>query len=235
MKDTGEDTLNVISSADNFNFWMYKRIRKFISPNDKILEIGSGIGNISKFFINDGFDISLSDINDEYITQLSNTVAYNRGCYKIDIEDANFDTKYKSLFSQFDCVYALNVVEHINDDNYAISNLKKLLKPNGKLIILVPAYMFLFNNFDKNLDHKRRYTKSTLNKIIENNSLKVRTNFYFNAFGIIGWFIFGNILKKDLIPEGKMSFYNKLIPFFKILDFISFRKIGLSVVVVADL
>ena len=107
------------------------------------------------------------------------------------------------------------------------------MKPKGKLIILVPAYKFLFNSFDKNLDHKRRYTKRTLTKILTDNNLKIKKTFYFNVFGILGWYVFGNILKKDIIPDGKMSFYNKLIPFFKLLDFITFKKVGLSVVSVA--
>ncbi len=43
----GEDTLIAIAKADKFNFWMYSQLRPFLQGN--ILEIGSGIGNISDF------------------------------------------------------------------------------------------------------------------------------------------------------------------------------------------
>ena len=45
----GEKTLDVIAEADKFNDWMYNTIKPFI--NGKVLEIGSGIGNISKFLL----------------------------------------------------------------------------------------------------------------------------------------------------------------------------------------
>ena len=53
--------LNVIEKADHFNHWMYKTI----SPNcnGKILEIGSGIGNISKFFIDDKKEIVYNSVH----------------------------------------------------------------------------------------------------------------------------------------------------------------------------
>lgn len=44
----GEDTLNTIALAHRFNHWMYCSIKPFCKG--KILEIGSGIGNISDFF-----------------------------------------------------------------------------------------------------------------------------------------------------------------------------------------
>ena len=47
---SGMATLEAINSADKFNKWMYDTIQPFCAGN--ILEIGSGIGNISKFFIN---------------------------------------------------------------------------------------------------------------------------------------------------------------------------------------
>jgi 2-polyprenyl-3-methyl-5-hydroxy-6-metoxy-1,4-benzoquinol methylase len=52
------------------------------------------------------------------------------------------------------------VVEHIKDDRLAIANCKKLLKKNGHLIILVPAYRYLYNEFDKELEYYRRYNKN---------------------------------------------------------------------------
>ena len=65
----GTETLKVISSADNFNQWMYQTIKPYCKGN--ILEIGSGIGNISQFLLSDGFDITLSDLSASYFDILN--------------------------------------------------------------------------------------------------------------------------------------------------------------------
>lgn len=224
-------TLNVIEKADHFNEWMYDIIRP--NCNGRILEIGSGIGNISQFFIRDKQEIVLSDLRENYCEIIKQKYP-NNTIIKIDLVHNDFDNEYKNLIGTFNTVFALNVIEHIENDVLAIANCKKLLKFGGKLTILVPAYQFLFCDFDVELEHYRRYTKSSLNTIIDKNNLKRKKTFYFNFIGIFGWFFTGKILKKKTIPEGQMGLFNKLVPVFKLADFLTFRKIGLSVICVSE-
>jgi 2-polyprenyl-3-methyl-5-hydroxy-6-metoxy-1,4-benzoquinol methylase len=222
-------TLNVIEKADSFNEWMYNTI----SPNcnGKILEIGSGIGNISQFFIKENKDIVLSDLRDNYCEILKEK--YTNQVLKIDLVHPNFDIEYHELLESFDSVFALNVVEHIENDFLAISNCKKLLKTGGSLTILVPAYQWLYCDFDEELEHFRRYTRTNLKAVINKNQLQIKKTFYFNVIGILGWFWTGKILKKKTIPEGQMGLFNLLVPIFKLADLFTFRKIGLSVICVS--
>ena len=60
----GEETLKAIANANKFNAWMYQTIKAYCEGD--ILEIGSGIGNISKYFIADKKSITLSDIRSQY-------------------------------------------------------------------------------------------------------------------------------------------------------------------------
>ena len=55
---------------------------------------------------------------------------------------------------------------------------------------------------------------------------------YFNAVGILGWYISGKLLKNKLIPKGQLKFYNFLVPLFKAFDKLVCNKIGLSVMTV---
>lgn len=225
----GHIILNVIEEAYHFNEWMYKAI----SPNchGKILEIGSGIGNISSFFIADKKEIVLSDLRDNYCEILKEK--YNNPVLKIDLVHPNFDSEYKDLLETFDSVFALNVVEHIEDDILAIANCKRLLKKGGALTILVPAYRWLYCNFDVELEHFRRYTKKSLQLILEKNQLQIVKTFCFNLIGILGWFWTGKIMKKKIIPAGQMNLFNLLVPVFKLADIVTFKKIGLSVICVS--
>jgi hypothetical protein len=121
------------------------------------------------------------------------------------------------------------VVEHIKDDNLAISNAKKLLKHDGNIIILVPAYQALYNRFDIVLEHYRRYNEQRLNSLLSNHFTLIHSQ-YFNFIGIFGWFFSGSILKKKTVPAGQMSLFNKLVLLFKMVDKLLMNKAGLSVI-----
>lgn len=229
----GEDTLDVISNADKFNRWTYETIRPFCKGN--ILEIGSGLGNISQFFLKEGSFILLSDIREGYCTELKQKFqSYStlKGVELIDLVDPDFDEKFKHLFSSFDSIFSLNVVEHIYDDNLAIKNAKKLLQKQGHLIILVPSYQGLYNGLDKDLDHYRRYNKKTLSVLFEKNELNIIKKQYFNFMGIFAWMISGKLQRNKTIPGGQMRLYNAFVPIFKWIDRLVFRLAGLSTIVV---
>ena len=226
----GEETLKSMSHADKLNEWMYMQIKPFVKG--KVLEVGSGIGNISQYFIRDNLDIELSDIRDQYLKFLECRFDSNK-VHKLDLVNPNFEKEYSHLIGQFSLVFALNVIEHIENDKLALENIQKLLKPKGISYILVPAFNSLYNNFDKSLFHFRRYTKKKLENILPNNSKKIKS-WYFNFAGIFGWVIVGGILKKRIIPESNIKLYNFLTPLFKVLDLVVMNKVGLSVIVVSE-
>lgn len=228
----GMETLEAIAGAKRFNEWMYHTTSRNLKGN--IIEIGSGIGNISSFFIRDQRDIHLSDIRDNYCAFLKDKFAENkevRGISKMDLVHPEFEKVYADLLGSFDGLFALNVVEHIKEDTLAIANCKKLLKPGGRMVILVPAYQMLYNTFDEALEHYRRYNKPSLKKLFTDNQLNIQHSQYFNMAGILGWFVSGNILRKKVIPTGQMKFYNMLVPIFQIADKVTFNQVGLSVIV----
>jgi len=227
----GISTLEAISQAHAFNEWMYDTIAPFCSG--KIIELGSGIGNISTFFIRDKKDIVLSDLRDNYRQYLMDKFHLPEpNVRSVDMVHDNFEKEYVDLLGQFDTVFALNVVEHIEDHHLAMRNAAKLLKKGGNLIILVPAYQWLYNAFDRELGHYRRFTKKTLSLFIPNNVELVKMR-YFNFAGIPGWFVSGSILKKKEISPNAMRLFNRALPIVKLTDLILFKKVGLSVWFVA--
>ena len=228
----GLKTLEAMAAAPRLNHWMYDTIEK--NMTGKVLEIGSGIGNISACFLEDGRALYLTDIRDNYLAYLKNQFQGNSkvsGIHKLDLVHPDFDTIYADLLGSLDALFALNVVEHIEDDLQAIANCKKLLKKGGRLLILVPAYQALYNGFDVGLEHYRRYNKKTLSALFEKNNIKITRSQYFNFIGIFGWFVSGSILKKETIPKGQMKVYNMLVPVFRIIDRMVLNRMGLSVIV----
>ena len=148
------------------------------------------------------------------------------------MSDMDFVNTYAEYKDTFDTVFALNVVEHIKDDSQALKNCRFLLKKGGNLIILVPAYQCLYNNFDVELGHYRRYSKNTLRSLFYTSNFNIIHTQYFNLMGIAGWFLSGKILGKKSIPEGQMGLYNTLVPIIRILDKVTLQRMGLSVIMV---
>ncbi len=122
------------------------------------------------------------------------------------------------------------MVEHIKDDRQALINIRKLLRKNGRCIILVPAYQCLYNGFDEELNHYRRYTSETLTSALRDAGFRLFKEQYFNAMGIPGWYFSGTIGKNKTIPKGQISLYNAMVPAFRLIDKLLFNKVGLSVI-----
>ena len=234
MEDkVGKETLEAIGAANKFNRWMYDSIKPY--SKEMVLEIGSGIGNISRQFLKDNFNLMLSDHNPLYCEHLKVHFAdYPNfmGIRQMDLVDPEFDEKFADLFEKFDTVFALNVIEHIENDLLALANCRKLLKKDGHLIILVPSYQQLYNTFDIELGHYRRYNVAAMSKLFKTNHFDLVHTQYFNFIGILGWYFNGNILRKSQLPAGQMKIYDTLVPVFKIFDKLFQNKIGLSTIVV---
>lgn len=230
----GTETLEVISQARKFNRWMFETIKPHCSG--KILEIGSGIGNISEFFIDGGFDINLSDYENSYFPLLKKKFgdkANLGGINLMDFSDKDLVRKFPDMQGKFDTIFALNVLEHIEDHVQALDNAGKMLKKGGKVIILVPAFQSLCNSFDEQLEHFRRYTSKSLKAVLEAAGFDVVHSQYFNFMAIFGWFFSGKVLRKRIIPNNQLRLFNALVPVWRVLDLFTSRFAGVSVIQVA--
>src|SRR5688572_14335973 len=67
----------------------------------------------------------------------------------------------------FDCVVALDVIEHVDDDIGILSKLHEVVKPGGHLVITVPAFKSLWSEHDEINQHKRRYRAGQLRRLVE--------------------------------------------------------------------
>ncbi|MBK9639268.1 MAG: class I SAM-dependent methyltransferase [Bacteroidetes bacterium] len=228
--EEGLHTLEAISLAHHFNAWMFEQVQPFMKG--RILEIGSGIGNISQYFIDANADIIMSDVREEYCNALSQKFPKNQ-ILLLDLVHPHFDNVYSHLLGSFDSCFAMNVIEHIEDDHLAMKNLVSLLKVGGKVLILVPAGPLLYNDIDRGLFHFRRYTSKTIDHLFQSAPLLMEKKWMFNALGIPAWFFGGKIMKKKEVDGKQMNLYDKLIPIARFLDWISFRKIGLSIIALA--
>jgi SAM-dependent methyltransferase len=81
--------------------------------------------------------------------------------------------------SSIDCVIMMDVLEHIENENDFLYIVLEKLKPNGKIIITVPAMQYLFSSHDVFLKHFRRYNRKQLLCLLSINGIYVEQCYYF--------------------------------------------------------
>lgn len=227
-------SLAILSKMERFSDWMYSQIRPYLGG--RILEIGSGQGTYSERVVRDfpESDITLSDMDERYLAVLRERFAGARRVSVISLDMSRAD-HFRAHWESFDRIFALNVLEHIEDDVGALKNIADALRPGGKAIILVPAHHFLFNRLDTSAGHYRRYGKEELQKKMAMAGLRAEESFYFNAVSLPGWFFYGKVLGRRVIPASTPAILEPLIPLVSRFEkAVLKRRIGISLVTVAS-
>ncbi len=226
-ENIGMRTLQKIQEMYRYNRWTYERIAPFLGQ--RVLEIGSGIGNESRFLVGREL-LVLSDVFDPYVEILKRRFGGNEEIHIVK-HDINDGAVQKFHPFALDTVVSMNVLEHIQDDEKALRNIHQLIPPNARLILLVPAHPKLFGTLDEQLGHFRRYSQEDLSAKLTRNGFTVEKIFFHNRLGVIGWFFNGRVLRKKLMSSFQTKIFDLLVPLLKWEQALSLP-FGLSVIAV---
>lgn len=171
------------------SFWVSSRnrlfkniVERYLVPTGKtkFLEIGCGTGNfIQQIAKNDNLKIMGSEI------YLKGLVYAKKRLPSVDF--VQFDVTQGRIGEQFHIITAFDVIEHIENDNSALSNISQMLNKNGVLVVSVPQHMFLWSKLDEIVKHKRRYSRYELVTKLKANDFDVEfaTSFLFMLFPLM--------------------------------------------------
>lgn len=141
-------------------------INKFINSPKKILDVGCGVGSLSLYLASKGNRVYGIDISNNAI-KAGRESAKKLGIENnVDFEIMSFPNKIPD--EKFDFILLIEVIEHLKNDDLALSKIYSLLKNGGTAIISTPsknAPMYklgLANKFDQRVGHLRRYTLDEL-------------------------------------------------------------------------
>jgi SAM-dependent methyltransferase len=206
----GAATLERMGAADAYNRWMYDRVSRWLGQ--RIIEIGSGVGNMSQFFTGRG-RLMVTDHEPAYRAFLEERF---HGVPGVTVADWSLPDVPPALLGEcFDTAVCLNVLEHIPDDRGSLTAMRRMLQPGGRLVLLVPAIPAIYGTLDVTLGHQRRYTPALLRERYAEAGLRMLHLEYFNFAGIAGWWFTGKVLKRELIPEKSLALFNALVPLFR--------------------
>lgn len=186
------ENLEKWNNLDRYSRWMYHSYKKYIG--NRILDIGAGIGNLTRFLIENGECVIGVDIFDKQIEIMNKRFAQHCNFNAINFNFLEDDLEKLRPY-KFDTVVCVNVLEHLENDILAIKKMKEILEVNGKIIILVPAWKKLYSYLDKNVGHYRRYDRGELKKLAERCNMSVIQDKYFNFWGILPYYLKGKLVK----------------------------------------
>jgi SAM-dependent methyltransferase len=210
----GSQILARLSRAPRFNAWMADTIRPYCGNH--VLEIGSGVGNITQRLVPRRKYV-VSDINPLYLQTLA-SLRTDRPYLKSTYCDVSDLATFPKEEGPFDTVICLNVIEHVADDRASLRNIREVLGPGGKAIILVPQGQWNFGTLDEVLGHQRRYSEESLRALAVDAGFDVRAILPFNRIGTPAWWLNGKLLRRRAFGLGQILALNALTPIFRRVD-----------------
>lgn len=214
-KESGPEILDTLSRAPNFNRWMADTVRPFVG--DSVLEIGAGIGNLSRHLAPRRKRYIATDIDDEHLARLRARLTH-RPNLEVKRCDLTNSGDFESIAGQLDTVVCLNVLEHVEDDLTGLRNIRSALKPGGTAIVLVPEGMSVYGELDRVLGHFRRYSREELRTKMEAQGFAVERILEFNRVTRPGWYVNGRILKKRSFSRFQLAVFDRMVWLWRKLD-----------------
>jgi SAM-dependent methyltransferase len=138
----------------------------------RILDVGCGTGTMLTYLASYG-QVQGVDIDEE-------AVGYCRERGLVEVRLGSAET-LPFADNSFDLVTALDVVEHLDDDTAALREIRRVLRPGGKVLITVPAHPFLWGDQDEVNLHKRRYVAPEIRDRLTASGFDVLRLTYINA------------------------------------------------------
>ena len=152
--------------------------RNNVLPPSRILDAGCGWGVTLESLEQAGYAAAGMDIS-RHALEMLDADKHDRQLIEADLTQK---VSPGLNASPFDAVLALDVLEHLDDDHFALRQLGTLVRPGGFVIISVPALPELFSDFDAIQGHRRRYLPETVRGIFADTPLALQQVLWWGAW-----------------------------------------------------
>ncbi len=223
------DELQLIEKAARYNAWLATLIRPYLGK--RVLEIGPGIGNISRLVI-PFVDLLVGIEPNIHCLQILKQNLGNDNRFMVIPKKVEESSQEDLTKHQFDTVLCMNVLEHIENDASMLRLFESILVPGGKIVLLVPAVPAAFGPIDYSLGHFRRYTRASMGKIIIQSGFNLEKVKYSNFLGLLGWFYIARFTKSVIHNGFQIQLFEMAVPIVSALEKIIPAPLGLSILAV---
>ncbi len=220
--------LDLFATVLNWKMYWSQQIRPFLAGD--ILEVGAGIGSNLQFLDpgGEGRWVCLEpdpELAEQLIRNLRETPSRRAS-------EAVCGTLESLAGQQFDTIVYIDVLEHIENDKEELNRAVAHLRPGGHVIVLSPAYQWLFSPFDAAIGHLRRYNRAMLRKVSPP-GLHLEQIRYLDCAGVILSAANRFLLRQSMPTEAQLRFWNRwIVPVSMVLDKVFLYSIGKTVIAV---
>jgi SAM-dependent methyltransferase len=221
--------LYALAEAKNYYQWVISQFAPFIGK--RVIEVGAGIGTFARSLLSH--------------TSLSELVLVEPGGNLVPLLQRRFaaELRVKIVHGYFQClaapatadsIVAVNVLEHIAEDQAFLDDAHEALTPGGTLLLLVPALPWIYGSLDQAFGHYRRYTKTSLVGKLYAAGFGIIRLSYLNLPGIAGWLLTGRVLRRTTLKSRDVRLYDRwVIPWLSRLEGRWEPPCGQSLIVIA--
>jgi len=204
----GAANLEIMEAAVRYNGFLLGLITPLAAGGKRVLDFGAGSGTFAAELRQRQVDIQCVEPDAGLRRELE-----TKGLR------AHADVKNIRAES-IDLVYSFNVLEHIEDDAAALRELRTVLKPGGRLLLYVPAFMILYSAMDRRIGHVRRYRKKALAELVRRARFAVDDVRYADSLGFLAALTFRTLgpASGELNPRAVRVYDKYLFPLSRALD-----------------
>jgi hypothetical protein len=221
------DVLVALAECRNHRKWFAGFARPYLG--DHPIEIGSGLGDYALEWIPHTAQFTATEADPNLFSGLKE---HMQDYPTVSVAQLMLPS---SDWARHSCLVSYNVLEHIDDHVGALRSMARLVRADGYIVLVTPAFPFAMSPVDIATGHVRRYTRKSMTQALTAAGLDPLSVRYANSLGLLCYYAFTSVLRKQPSTGGTMSIYDRLVvPLVKGIErVIGHPPFGQSVVAVA--
>ncbi|EED34786.1 Methyltransferase domain family protein [Luminiphilus syltensis NOR5-1B] len=168
------------------HFWYRGRHRFLLASLDRFLpasappltcvDLGGGVGGWVKYLFDHRptcfAELALADSSLTALDMAASLMSPNISRYQVDLMNLDWEKAW-------DIAFLLDVIEHLPNDDHAMRNAARILKPGGLLFVTTPALKQFWSYNDVLVNHQRRYSVEDYAQLAQHSGLELLDARYF--------------------------------------------------------
>lgn len=202
-RQTQHVVLEALAECANHRRWFAEFARPYLGEHP--VEVGSGLGDYALEWIPRVEKFTATEADPVLLGQLREVMA---GYPTVTVRQLLLPTSERADHS---CLVSYNVLEHIDDHVGALRSMARLVRPEGYIVLVCPAFQFAMSPVDIATGHVRRYTKKTMRRALTEAGLEVVQLRYANSLGLVCYYGWTSLLRRQPSMGGTISFYDRVV------------------------
>ncbi|MEI8138715.1 MAG: class I SAM-dependent methyltransferase [bacterium] len=158
---------------DIVRYWIDRFVK--LLPDDLLIDAGAGTGTWAVEMAACCRVIAIDDHDESLVLAGPRVEAAGGQVMKSDLHAVDLPSGAATV------VTLMDVLEHVDDDEGALREMIRLVRPGGIIVITVPALPWMWSDWDEAVHHRRRYYRSRLLRLVEQPGVRILRCAYFNT------------------------------------------------------